>query len=220
MDNGLLEDGLKVLGIIPDDSIIKSFEIYLNELKKWSKIYNLTAIKDDKGIIERHFLDSLLFLKVIPDNAATLLDIGSGAGMPGIPLKIVSRNMKIWLIEPRLKKTAFLRNIINKLGLNDVNVIEKRIEDVNDAEIDSKIDICCVRALFNVSDFVRIASPFIKKDGIMILSKGQDYKREFSGTSGFKGSYNIVSSYIPNTNIKRYIISIVKDYAVCSSEVS
>ncbi|MBF0472964.1 MAG: 16S rRNA (guanine(527)-N(7))-methyltransferase RsmG [Nitrospirae bacterium] len=206
MDSTILAEGLKTLGITPTEIILQSFEIYLNELKKWSKVHNLTAIHDDKGIIERHFLDSLLFLKALPDDVITIADIGSGAGFPGIPLKIVNRNLKIWLIEARQKKTAFLRNIIYKLNLNDVKVIEKRVEDIIDGEIDIEIDVGVVRALFKADDFVKMVSPIIKKDGIMILSKGHDYKKELDG---FIGSYNIMSLQIPNTEIKRNIISIV-----------
>ena len=208
MNNTTLNDGLTTLGITPTDTIFESFETYLNELKKWSKVHNLTAIKDDKGIIERHFLDSLLFLKVIPKDAITIIDIGSGAGFPSIPLKIVHTHLKLWLIEPRLKKTAFLRNIISKLELNDVNIIEKRIEDIGHGEIDSLIDCAVVRALFNVTDFTKKVSPFIKKNGIMILSKGQDYQRELDG---FKGIYEIISVNIPNTDIERHIVSVIND---------
>jgi 16S rRNA (guanine527-N7)-methyltransferase len=202
----ILTEGLNLLGITPTDIILESFEIYLNELKKWSKVHNLTAIDDDIGIIERHFLDSLLFLNVLPDDVNTLIDIGSGAGFPGIPLKIVNRRLKIWLIEPRQKKTAFLRNIISKLNLNDVKIIEKRVEDIIDGDIDVEIDAGVVRALFNVTDFVKMVTPIIKTNGLMILSKGQNYNKELEG---FKGSYSITSSLIPNTEIKRYLISVV-----------
>lgn len=90
-----------------NNEILEKFIIYLNELKKWNKTYNLTSIEDDVAIIIKHFLDSLLYLCFIPEKQLSIADVGSGAGFPGVPIAIVRPDLKITLIEPSWKKVRF-----------------------------------------------------------------------------------------------------------------
>ena len=122
-DRQILSAGLRELGIEPTEQILGHFDIYLRELKKWNKVYNLTAITDDREIIVKHFLDSLLYLKAIPDGQVTLCDVGSGGGFPGIPIAIVRRDLLITLLEPSRKKIAFLRQMRRLLSLENVEIL-------------------------------------------------------------------------------------------------
>jgi 16S rRNA (guanine527-N7)-methyltransferase len=170
----LLKKGLEELGFAYTEKQINDFLIYLTELKKWNKAYNLTAIKTDKEIIIKHFFDSLLFSKVMPPDIYSIADIGSGAGFPGIPLKIMNTGLKMFLIEPVKKKAMFLRHICTKLNLHYIEVIDKRIEEIEDL----KVDVVVTRALFSVKDFIDKAEGILNKGGVLILSKGPKFDEE------------------------------------------
>ena len=114
-NESLLKNGLQELDIICSEDQIGSFMLYHAELKKWNKAYNLTALKNDHDIIIKHFLDSLLYLKALPEGISTLADAGSGAGFPGIPIKLVLPALDLTLIESSRKKTAVLRHITRQL---------------------------------------------------------------------------------------------------------
>ena len=105
----LLKDGLRKLGISAGEEAIGAFLLYLEELKKWNRAHNLTSITDDREIVIKHFLDSALFLEAVHGRGRRIADVGSGAGFPGIPLKILRPDLEISLIEPSGKKCAFLR---------------------------------------------------------------------------------------------------------------
>ncbi len=167
----LLRSGLKEIGIPCSENQTTAFMLFLSELKKWNKTYNLTAIKRDKDIIIKHFIDSLLYLKAIPDGPLKLADMGTGAGFPGIPIKIIRPEMDITLIEPSRKKTSFLKHIIRLLKLDSIHVLDQRLEDLGN-EYEEAFDIIVSRATFSIKDFIEVASPYIHKEGRLLLSKG------------------------------------------------
>ncbi len=115
--------GLDVLDIPWTESQIEAFGRYLIELKKWNRAYNLTGLRSDREIIIKHFLDSLLFLKVLPSDVSSAADVGSGAGFPGIPVRIMAPQIKMFLVEPVGKKAVFLRHICSNLTLGGVEII-------------------------------------------------------------------------------------------------
>jgi 16S rRNA (guanine527-N7)-methyltransferase len=201
----LLRDGFVELGLTFSDEQINAFTIYLSELKKWNKAYNLTGLKKDKDIIIKHFLDSLLYLNVMPYGEITAADIGSGAGFPGIPIKIIRPEIEMYLIEPSMKKTAFLIYIIKKLRLKKIEVIEKRIEDIKVAqELPSPVDIAVTRALFTIKDFMKKSSHIVKRGGILILNKGPKVKDELKMLKDFRSK--ILNVNLPLSNIKRFLV--------------
>ncbi|MBF0521303.1 MAG: 16S rRNA (guanine(527)-N(7))-methyltransferase RsmG [Nitrospirae bacterium] len=211
-----LLEGLRALSIEPSESIVKSFMTYLQELKKWSKTHNLTAITDDTEIVTKHFLDSLLFLNGIPAEAKTLLDVGSGAGFPGIPIKIVRPELVVTLMEPRKKRAVFLRHMIHILKLPDTDVCEDRLEDL---EIDkfTPFDCVVVRAAFSVSDFIQLASPLIGTHGCLVLGKGKGYESEIQKNSD-DYKIDIIHSKIPLTETERFIL-VVKHIGLRSNKL-
>jgi len=178
---------------------------YLTELKKWNKAYNLTGLKNDEDIIIKHFLDSLLYLKVMPDGEIKVADVGSGAGFPGIPIKIIRPEIGMYLIESSGKKSAFLRHIIRELELKKIEVIEKRIEEIKvNQELSLPVDIAVTRALFSIKDFIKKASHIVKQGGILILNKGPKVKEELKIIKDIK--YEIVTVNLPLSDIKRNIV--------------
>jgi len=212
--NNLLKDGLIELGLTPSEEQISSFMTYLSELKKWNRAYNLTGLKKDEDIIIKHFFDSLLYLKVLPvgidsyrDGEIKVADIGTGAGFPGIPLKIIQPEIDMYLIEPSRKKSAFLRHITRRLGLKRIEVIEKSIQEIKvNKELPYLVDAAVTRALFSIKDFTKKASPIVKKGGTLILNKGPKVDGELKMLQN--GKYEVLPVNLPFSDIKRYIVTV------------
>ena len=182
------------------------FMKYLSELKRWNQAYSLTSLETDADIVERHFLDSLLYLCAIPYGHVRIVDIGSGAGLPGIPIKIMRPESEVHLIEPSRKKASFLRHVVKMLQLRGVEVIERRVEEIDYREI----DVALSRALFSIRDFVRKASPMVRENGRMILSKGPKVNVELKEAGIDNLSYEVLSLKLPLTGAKRFLIVVYK----------
>jgi 16S rRNA (guanine527-N7)-methyltransferase len=167
----LLKKGLNDLTVNYSENQINAFITYLTDLKKWNKTYNLTALKTDKDIVIKHFIDSLLYLNAIPEGRVIVADIGSGAGPPGLPLKIIRPDLEMTLIEPSRKKASFLRHMVRTLNLSSIVVLEERVEHIGNDYIEA-FDVTVSRATFSVSGSLNAAYPYIKKGGLLVMSKG------------------------------------------------
>jgi 16S rRNA (guanine527-N7)-methyltransferase len=201
----LLEKGINQLGITPSKQQINAFMVYLSELKKWNKAYNLTGLEKDKDIIIKHFLDSLLYLKAMPDGKIRVADIGSGAGFPGIAIKIIRPEIEMFLIEPSRKKSAFLRHITRQLRLEKIEVIEKRIEEIKvNHELSFSVDAAVTRALFSIQDFIKKAKSIVREGGILILNKGPKVREETKIIR--ETDYEILIFQLPFSDIQRYLV--------------
>ena len=215
----ILIKGFKDLSLPLDSEKIKAFMNYLSELKKWNKTYNLTSLKRDEDIIIKHFLDSLLYLRALPEgrlvgqpsrlseigqpSGLSVMDVGSGAGFPGVPLKIIRPELRLYLVEPSRKKAGFLDYLVRTLKFEDVVVIEKRIEDVSGI----LVDVALTRALFDIKDFYKKASHLLRKDGRLILSKGPKVEEEIRQLKeGLR--FETLKVRLPLTDIYRYIVII------------
>jgi 16S rRNA (guanine527-N7)-methyltransferase len=127
-NRNLLVGGAKAFGIDLVEKSVEAFDLYLRELLKWNEKMNLTAIRSEKGIILKHFLDSLSVFPHLP-KISSLLDIGSGAGFPGIPLKMIQPPLEITLIDSVRKKVDFQNHVIRTLGLKGIEAIHGRVQD-------------------------------------------------------------------------------------------
>jgi len=199
----LLKRGLRDFGYELDTELLNAFMAYLIELKKWNKAYNLTAIKKDEDIITKHFLDSLLYTKVMPGGALKVADIGSGAGFPGIPIKIIRPEIKMYLVESSVKKSLFLRHIVKLLKIKNVEVMEERVENIKESLC---VDVAMTRALFTIEDFIKKVSHIVREGGILIHSKGPKVKEELQKLKDIR--YEIIPCTLPLTQIKRYIVTV------------
>ncbi|WP_297213034.1 MULTISPECIES: 16S rRNA (guanine(527)-N(7))-methyltransferase RsmG [Thermodesulfovibrio] len=191
------------------NTLIDKFMIYLKELKKWNKSYNLTSIDNEREIIIKHFLDSLLYLCYIPQKFAYIADIGSGAGFPGMPIAIARPYLHVTLIEPSWKKCAFLKNIKRKIGIKNVDVLQGKAE-----EVDKTYDIITTRALWSIKDFVKRCNALLKEEGYFIVSKSWRYEEEIKELSE-EYRFEIKEFILPATEVscrehKRFIIKIGK----------
>lgn len=165
--------------IILSDEQIESYKTYSKLLQEWNKVMDLTAIDEEEQIIEKHFYDSLISAKYFKYENQTLLDIGSGAGFPGLVLAIAFPNLKITLLEPTLKRCNFLNAVINKLGLKNVNVINDRAENFISAKREA-YDLVTSRAVSRLNMLLELSIPFLRVNGYMIALKGKNAELELN----------------------------------------
>lgn len=161
-----------------DPSHLKpEFQKFSELLKKWNKTYNLTAITDDKSIAIKHFEDSLAPLHFLPSQAR-ILDLGCGAGFPGIPLKIENSDLEVILLDSVKKKIAFCEAVIRELKLQNILAVCGRAEDSEMIKKLGCFDAVISRATFSITTFLKLAKPFLKKDAKVIMMKGPEWMRE------------------------------------------
>ena len=167
--------------VIPiPDSAIPLFFRYFHELKKWNRAINLTAIDDDREILVKHFIDSMAGTKVI-DSASEngLLDIGSGAGFPALPLKFVRPDLSVQLLEPSEKKGSFLRYMIGSLGLQGVTVATAKLEDYFGSKVDRRKFDCIVVRAFKVDECGPLLVDLLQPEGKVVLYRAEKVPRGF-----------------------------------------
>jgi 16S rRNA (guanine527-N7)-methyltransferase len=169
----LLVEGAKVFGIDLGEKGIEAFERYRTELLIWNQKINLTAIRTEKGIILKHFLDSLSVHPYVSE-ASILLDIGSGAGFPGIPLKIIAPALEVTLIDSVQKKVDFQRHIIRTLHLKGIEAIHGRVQDQEVVQrLEERFDVVISRAFSDLSTLLILSHPLLKKRGKVLAMKGK-----------------------------------------------
>jgi 16S rRNA (guanine527-N7)-methyltransferase len=176
--NKTLSGGAKELGFPLSSDEIRLFELYLAELLKWNMKVNLTAITEPEEIVVKHFLDSLslrLILPVgLPENFLAC-DIGSGAGFPGLVLKVVLPGMDLTLVEPIHKKAVFLRHVIRTLNLSPVAAVEARAQELPD-KVSTPFDVVFSRAFKAPAELLPLTFPILKDGGLAALSLGPGMK--------------------------------------------
>ena len=169
----LIIDGAQQLGIAIDERISDAFSTYAAELIHWNRKINLTAITDPRDMAIKHFLDSLAPAKFVPERAR-LLDIGSGAGFPGIPLKILKPSLSILLIDGVRKKVSFLKHMIRTLNLDQSNALHIRAENLPHHPVCAGgFSAIISRAVSDLTSFIKMAMPLLAKQGVMIAMKAK-----------------------------------------------
>ena len=163
-----------------DEEKVKKFQKYKDLLLEWNNKINLTAITEENEIILKHFIDSCTILKYIEDNQK-IIDIGTGAGFPGIPLKIMNKSLEITLVDSLNKRVNFLNEVINELELENIEGIHARAEDLGrDNNYREKYDVATSRAVANLSTLLEYLMPFVKVNGICICMKGPNIEEELN----------------------------------------
>lgn len=200
MINNYFINEVKKLNIKITNKELELLEQYYNFLIKYNEHTNITAITKKEDVYIKHFLDSLMVTKAINFNKIdNLIDIGSGAGFPGIVLKIFFPNIKIILLDSNNKKTIFLNEVIKKLNLKDIQVVNLRAEEYMKNHL-NEFDICISRAVAYIDIITSLSLPFIKEDGSVILMKG-NYQDEIKILNTYKKELHISNFDIINYKI-------------------
>lgn len=210
-----LIDKLNKINLEIDKKKIDKFYLYMNLLLKWNEKINLTAIVDEDEIILKHFIDSASVLKYI-DNNESLIDIGTGAGFPGIPLKIMKDDLDVTLMDSLNKRITFLEEVIENLSLKNIKAIHSRAEDLaRKTNYREKYDIAVSRAVANLNTLLEYMMPFVKIGGKCICMKGANIDEELSNAKNvvreLGGKIIKVDDFtLPDSDYKRNIIIIQK----------
>ena len=176
-----IEEAQKI-NIELDKNQIEKFYKYMDLLIEWNEKINLTAITNRKDILVKHFIDSLTIQKYLGD-AVNIIDVGTGAGFPGIPVKIVNPNLKVVLVDSLNKRINFLQEVIKKLNLDNIEVIHARAEDLGqNKKYRETFDIVTSRAVANMSVLSEYLLPLAKVNGKCICMKGSDIEEELENS--------------------------------------
>ena len=226
-----LENGCKKLNIILSDRQLFQFFRYYELLLETNKVMNLTAITEEKEVIEKHFVDSLLLVRVLDQinensgkkepikerfSKGTCIDVGTGAGFPGIPLKILFPELSMVLLDSLNKRVGFLNEVISEIGLSGIRAVHGRAEDLGkNREYREQFDFCVSRAVANLSTLSEYCIPFVKTGGFFIPYKSGKSQEEISEAEGavlhlggkMEGT---VFETLPNSEAERAFVLIKK----------
>jgi 16S rRNA (guanine527-N7)-methyltransferase len=223
-ERSILIDGLELYGIHPDDSVISRLDDYTSLVRDWSTRINLVSLRDCDRFVEYHLLDSLKTAVCVDYTSMhRILDFGSGAGLPGIPLAIVYPNLDVTLLDSRLKRSVFLEHAVSSLAVKNAAVVRNRIEELP-RTFERSFDCVITRATTGLSEFLHIAHRLLSPGGILVSIKGEDIFSELEALNdsitklpnGKKGrvhrSFNI-STTVPQAfrNVRQgHIVTISK----------
>jgi len=205
-------DSARKLGLAIDEGFSAQFAAHASELIKWNRKINLTAITNPRDIAIKHFLDSLAPAQYIPEEAR-LLDIGSGAGFPGIPLKILKPSVSVLMIDGVRKKVNFLKHMIRTLNLDNIEALQIRSENLaQDPEFVNSFDVIISRALSDLKPFVKGALPLLAPQGAIMAMKGKIDPQELDAvrTNAPADQYSLkIKTYrLPSMKAPRSIVII------------
>jgi len=210
-----LLSGAAEIGVDLSADQVHRFLRYLDLLREWNQKFNLTAIKDEQEIISKHFLDSILLGCYVPKHGS-LADVGSGAGFPGIPLKILYPELQITLIDSVGKRVNFLREVIAELGLTGVEAVHGRAEDLGrNSAFRDRFDIVVARAVSRLSVLSEYCLPLVKTGGLFLAAKGPNVEQEVEECTGalavLGGRLDRVErTTLPGKNDVRTVVLVIK----------
>ena len=181
-----LEPGVAELGLALSHKQVADLNTFLQELGRWNRVHNLTSVEGEQASIDLHLIDSIAILPImrefLPTTQVQIADLGSGGGLPAIPIAIAEPNWRISLIEAVRKKTAFLQNVKGKLGLSNASIYSERVEQVATQE-PGKYDAVISRAFTSLDRFLDLAEPFLKPGGLVFAMKARRADEELSAIS-------------------------------------
>jgi len=189
-----LIQGARQIGVELPDTAVEGYLYYIDELKRWNQRINLTAIKGDVEIAVKHFLDSLTVAQYMR-MAKTVLDVGTGAGFPGLPLKILLPSIHVVLLDASQKRIFFLRHIIRGLDLHGVEAVHGRAEQEHViAKYKRSFDLVISRAVTPLSSFLSLALPYVRKGGLIVGMRGKKGQRESESVDCKKSALRLIGT--------------------------
>ncbi len=194
----LLANAASEMGIPISESQVTQFKIYMELLLEWNEKVNLTAITAPADIILKHFVDSMTVLPYV--NGGTMIDVGTGAGFPGVPIKIMAPDIKLTLMDSLNKRVNFLNELVHKLGITSVECVHNRAEDAARERFRENYDVVVSRAVANLSSLAEYCLPFAKIGGKFISMKGPDAKDEI--TAAKKAVYELGGEITEHKTVK------------------
>ncbi|MGE5627096.1 MAG: 16S rRNA (guanine(527)-N(7))-methyltransferase RsmG [Solirubrobacterales bacterium] len=212
----LMESACRDVSLELNENKYKHFMHYKNLIQEWNEKINLTAITEDEEIIKKHFIDSIKVFNFKEfHNAKNVIDIGTGAGFPGIPIKIIKPDINIVLLDSLLKRVNFLNNVIDELNLKDIKAVHGRAEELARTGYRDHFDIAVSRAVANLTLLSELCLPFIKKNGYFVAMKGpnvdselNDAKKAISSLGG--KLVNVIEVTIEDSDLKHNLVVIRK----------
>lgn len=209
----LLREGLEDLGIKVNDKMLYNFNIYREILVDWNQKMNLTGIEDEKEVFIKHFLDSVSSVEngYIKDGIS-LIDVGTGAGFPGLPLKICLENINLTLLDSLNKRINFLQEVSNNLGLENVEFIHGRAEDFGKLEeYREQYDVATARAVAGLPILMEFCVPFVKVGGYFVCLKGPNANLELEESKSAMEVLGLefvekIDIELPETDLKHNIL--------------
>lgn len=212
-----LINGCRYFGIELNEKQIWQFGRYYDLLTEWNQVMNLTAITDFEEVMQKHFVDSLAAVKCMEiEKTKTLLDVGTGAGFPGLPLKMIYPQLKVVLLDSLNKRIRFLDEVVDKLGLTDVETIHGRAEDFGKrAEYRETFDVVVSRAVSNLASLSEYCIPFVKKGGYFISYKSGNVEEEAEQARKavyvLGGKQKMIEKFsLPESDMERSLVVIEK----------
>ncbi len=178
IDRVLLKDSAAALGVTVDDTVAERLDVYARLLVEWNERMNLTAITDPEGIVLKHFVDSLSTAPLLPQGAFSLIDVGTGAGFPGVPLAILRGDMRLTLLDSLNKRLLFLEDVCRAVGVAAVRVHARAEEGARNPALREAFDVATARAVAGMPVLSELCLPFVKKGGRFLALKGPDAPRE------------------------------------------
>lgn len=194
----LLAEGMTQLGLTLEDGKLLQLLRFIQLMQKWNKVYNLTAVVNINDMVSLHLLDSLAVLPHL--NAGRIIDIGTGAGLPGIPLAIYQPTNHYVLLDSNAKKTRFVQQAVLELGLTNVTVVHSRVEDY---VVTQKFDTLISRAFSGMADIQRLTAHLLAESGVLLAMKGRATPAELQEITG---AYQVLPLQIPGVIAERCII--------------
>jgi 16S rRNA (guanine527-N7)-methyltransferase len=201
-----LDHGITTLGLNIAQPVQQKLLDYLALLAKWNKVHNLTAVRDAEDMVTLHLLDSLAILPHITGNR--LLDVGSGAGLPGIPIALARPEVQVTVLDSSHKKTTFLRQVKAELGLDNLQVICSRVEQYQPAE---KFQLIVSRAFSDLAEFVKLTSNLVAEHGVWLAMKGVHPYDEIAQLDSMQTE--VLPLQVPGLDAQRHLVVLKKAVA-------
>ena len=204
------------IGISLSEEMIDKFTIYTKLLLEWNQRMHLVSKGDARpDRVLRHFVDSLSIFKAIDlPKDANLLDLGSGAGFPGIPIKIVRDDIQLTLVESIRKKTLFLRKLSESLRLEGINIVNRRAEELTDQDdFKENFYLVTAKAAGRLRDIVPLSMPFLKTDGLLVGYKGKELKKEIEEITSLKEFRirDVTRIKVPEMDLLRWVVVVKRE---------